>query len=220
MTKLNVNEIFHSIQGEGVYVGLNTVFLRLSECNLHCAFCDTQYHWEGNRIEIDKVVEQIVKFNSHSVVITGGEPLLQQDALTILCQKLRDLEKYIIVETNATIVAKEELCNLVNHWSCSPKLVSSGNDLSKRINYDALLAFKDEGCIFKFVVANDKDFKEVKFLQDQLKIEPKQIYLMKEGGTAKEQFIGIHEFIQRCIDGGYNFSPRLHVMVWDNKRGV
>lgn len=218
MEKLNVSEIFHTVQGEGVYTGANVVFIRLSGCNLRCKYCDSQYHWKGKIMTTKHIAKEVRKYNSYSVVITGGEPLLQQVGIYSLCQELAD--KHIMVETNGTIVPLKSLRKTIRHWAVSSKLASSGNDIDKRLNYDALEKFKELGSAFKFVISNKEDIKEVKKLQDQIKIESQQIYLMKEGSTAEKQYEGLQEFIKECISNGYNFSPRLHIMIWDNKRGV
>lgn len=219
--KLYVSEIFHSFQGEGLNSGLNTIFLRLSECNLNCKYCDSKYHWDGKIMEIDEVLFEIKKYKSDSLTITGGEPLLQQEPLVKLLTQLK--EKHIVIETNGTLMPDSNLIDLVNHFSVSPKLASTENKIEDRMNYDVLLYYNTlpvEKSIFKFVIADQKDFEEVQFLQDQLKINNRKIYLMKEGMTAEKQYVGIKEFISMCIEAGYNFSPRLHIMIYDNERGV
>eukprot|EP00918_Siedleckia_nematoides_P069419 GHVU01151445.1.p1 GENE.GHVU01151445.1~~GHVU01151445.1.p1 ORF type:complete len:222 (+),score=25.63 GHVU01151445.1:282-947(+) len=220
--KLNVSEIFHAIQGEGKYTGANVVFLRLSGCDLHCTWCDTKYHWAGIEMELEDVAKEIYNFKSNRIVVTGGEPMLQQEILIELFKIININHDYhTTIETNGTIIPNKEMKILVNHWACSPKLANSGNDLNKRINYDALQAInKMDDSIFKFVVSSEEDMEEIKFLEEQVPLKHDKIYLMKEGMTTAEQYQNMPEFVNMCRDLGYHFSPRLHVMVFDNLRGV
>ena len=94
-----VNEIFYSLQGEGYYTGTPAVFLRLSGCNLHCPFCDTD-HSASTPMEIDTLVNTLLSYPSRHLVITGGEPSLQVDRLLI--EVLHDAGFYVQIETNGT----------------------------------------------------------------------------------------------------------------------
>ena len=122
MPPLYVHEIFSSFQGEGILVGVSQVFLRLSGCNLRCTFCDTpetrertsdclfvnpegDEEWIPNPVELDEVVSRASSLwtqATHSVSITGGEPLLQAEGLARLLPLLRDGGMKIYLETNGT----------------------------------------------------------------------------------------------------------------------
>jgi 7-carboxy-7-deazaguanine synthase len=218
--KLNVCEIFHAIQGEGKYVGTNVVFIRLGGCTLNCDWCDSKYHKDYISKEIDDIVKDVKKYKSDRIVITGGEPLLQQEFLVFLLQKLKS-EYHITIETNGTVIPSSEILILTDHFACSPKLSGSGNELAKRLNYDALQVInKADDSIFKFVITNDKDLDEVKLIEEQVPLNHNKIYLMKEGASKKEQEEGLDVFINMCRDEGYHFSPRIQVMVFDVKRAV
>lgn len=97
---LKINEIFYSIQGEGRNTGMPAVFVRLSGCNLKCSFCDTKYeeYQEMLTLEIVKIIEQ---YNCPNVIITGGEPLIQD--LSDLFYQLKSKGFDILLETNGTI---------------------------------------------------------------------------------------------------------------------
>jgi len=100
---LKINEIFYSLQGEGLRQGEPTVFIRLSGCNLKCDFCDTQYAWdEGRDLSIDQICTEIADIRrfhpSRWICLTGGEPLFQD--ITALTQQLKEDEWNIQVETN------------------------------------------------------------------------------------------------------------------------
>lgn len=220
MKELNVCEIFNSPQGEGKYIGTNCIFIRLSGCNLSCSFCDSQYHLKGHMMSINDIQKEIKKYNSNYLVITGGEPLIQQEGLVSLLSNLS--KKYFVtIETNGTIMPNEKLLDLVDHFSCSPKLAISGNDINKRINYNVLEFYNQcYNSIFKFVIANQQDLKEVLFLEEQLKLDKAKIYLMPEGKTLVEQNLRSKMVIEMCKQYNFNFSPRVHIIVYDNKRGV
>ena len=96
---MKVNEIFYSLQGEGYHVGSAAVFVRLSGCNLHCPFCDTQ-HESGTEMTDEEIVEAVKAYPARLVVITGGEPSLQ--LTKSLVNALHDIDKIVAVETNGT----------------------------------------------------------------------------------------------------------------------
>lgn len=93
-----INEIFYSVQGEGLHAGRPAHFIRFSGCNLHCHFCDTK-HEEGVMMTDEEILEKI-NFGSNMVVLTGGEPTLFIDEQFI--RKLNNLGKYVCIETNGT----------------------------------------------------------------------------------------------------------------------
>src|SRR5450432_1912642 len=109
--ELKVSEIFESLQGEGASVGAPTVFVRLAQCNLHCTWCDTKYTWdfehyryedEVHEQSVDAVAQIVNASTTRRLVLTGGEPLLQQRALQALWGALAS-DIAVEVETNGTI---------------------------------------------------------------------------------------------------------------------
>ncbi|NOX88704.1 MAG: radical SAM protein [Calditrichaeota bacterium] len=100
---LKVNEIFYSIQGESTYAGLPCVFIRLTYCNLRCAYCDTEYaFYEGEDLTFDQILDRVKQFGCNLVEVTGGEPLVQKNALflmTLLC----DAGYEVLLETGGHI---------------------------------------------------------------------------------------------------------------------
>ena len=98
---LKVNEIFYSIQGESTHAGLPCVFVRLTGCNLRCVWCDTAYAFhEGRSMEIDEIVEQVRTHGCRLVELTGGEPLLQPEAIPLM-EALLDAGHDVLIETGA-----------------------------------------------------------------------------------------------------------------------
>ena len=129
--KLDVVDIFSTIQGEGPYSGTPAIFLRLGGCNLQCKFCDTDFE-EYDNISLENIVSKIIalrkKHPSNLIVITGGEPLRQP--IEILCQKLLDLNFKIQIESNGTIFRKLPVeIEIV----CSPKITNNKYHITPRL---------------------------------------------------------------------------------------
>ena len=100
---LTINEIFHSIQGESTHAGRPCVFVRLTACDLRCAWCDTPYAFsEGSKRTVAEVVADVMAFGCRLVEITGGEPLLQDDVYPLMAE-LRDRGLTVLVETGGHI---------------------------------------------------------------------------------------------------------------------
>ena len=230
-------ELFHTLQGEGPSLGAPAVFLRLSLCNLHCQWCDTPYTWNWEKTpwkhndgtKFSKA-EQILElapaeiapllsdFACDRLVLTGGEPLLQQDALVELIDLL-DFP-FIEIETNGTQLPSAELESRVTAFNVSPKLSNSGMDESQRLNDKALFAFaQSKKATFKFVVCSEADITEIKRLQTTFAIESHRIFLMPEGRSPAELETRALWLADQCRDLGYRFTPRLHVLLWGDKRG-
>jgi 7-carboxy-7-deazaguanine synthase len=100
---MKIAEIFRSLQGEGKNQGRICLFIRLAGCNLRCRWCDTPYAQEGgSEMSPDAVLEQVWRTNPPYVCITGGEPLIQADALEPLLASLHARGTLIDIETNGT----------------------------------------------------------------------------------------------------------------------
>ncbi len=109
-----INEIFYSLQGEGYYTGTPAVFVRFSGCNLKCSFCDTQ-HEDGVLMSDEEILEEVNKYPSATVILTGGEPSLWIDREFV--DRLHRAGKYVSIETNGTHVLPDNI-----DWvTCSPK---------------------------------------------------------------------------------------------------
>jgi 7-carboxy-7-deazaguanine synthase len=115
---LQVNEIFYSIEGEGLRVGEPTTFVRLARCNLRCFFCDTEFDAFAEMAVTD-IVTEVKRHSAAWVCLTGGEPLGQN--IVPLCRALTEAGYRISIETNGTVDPAGELIDLIDHWTVSPK---------------------------------------------------------------------------------------------------
>ncbi len=225
-------EIFASIQGEGITCGLPSVFVRLSLCNLRCDWCDTRYTWDWARFDRDVETtsvpaEQVARSvlacaagGARNVVITGGEPLLQQRELADLGGRLRKEGLRLEVETNGTIAPAGALAACIDQWNVSPKLASSGNDAAERERPDAIAWFAARpDAYFKFVVVGPPDVDEVTVFTARHGIAADRVVLMPEGTDARALAERSRWLVERCVPGGFRLGTRLHVLVWGAERG-
>jgi organic radical activating enzyme len=223
-------EIFYSIQGEGLNAGKPAVFLRLALCNLACIWCDTKYTWDWQHyssgeqiteIPINEVQQQILKFSCAYLVVTGGEPMLQQKQLTPLLSYLKKENFHIEIETNGTIIPDPEVCGSVDHWSVSPKLQNSGNSSLSREIPEAYQFFSNlASCHFKYVIQNEDDFLEVQNSTQKYGIIRGRTFLMPEAQNTEILLERSRWLVELCKSHKYLFSTRLQILLWGNRRGV
>ena len=163
---LKVNEIFSSLQGEGLYIGHPATFIRLTGCNLKCIWCDTEKAFkEGKLMSTKGIVECVKEFPNTMVVLTGGEPLMQNIEKLIM---MLSADYYIHVETNGTLFRN---LPLIDHWVISPKLISSG--MSNKLNVNILGQLKKYSDVeWKFVIKDLKDFDMAIGLINELDLKP------------------------------------------------
>jgi 7-carboxy-7-deazaguanine synthase len=227
---VKISEIFYSIQGEGTLLGVPSVFVRTSGCNLRCVWCDTPYtSWspEGADQTIDEIVEVVGAFPAEHVVVTGGEPMIAPQIVE-LTQRLRERRLHITIETAGTVNAPVA-CDLM---SISPKLKNSvplereGGRWAaqhERTRWQPavlkeLISASDYQ--LKFVIADPSDVAEVEEMRKALDAPRSKVLLMPEGTNAetiRQRGLWLAEI---CKEHGYRLSPRLHVDLWGDKRGV
>jgi 7-carboxy-7-deazaguanine synthase len=227
---LKISEIFYSIQGEGILVGVPSVFVRTSGCNLRCAWCDTPYtSWEpeGEDLAVEEILARVARFRAHYVVVTGGEPMIAP-GIAPLTEALRQMRMHVTVETAGTVFAPVD-CHLM---SISPKLSNStpferdggrwaAQHDRARIRPDVLkrlmAAYEYQ---LKFVIAAEDDIAEVKSLVLLLQANPQRVVLMPEGTDPEVLRERAAWLVELCKQEGYRFTPRLHVDLYGNRRGV
>jgi len=226
---LKVSEIFESLQGEGASSGAPCVFVRLAQCNLHCSWCDTKYTWDFERYRYEdevrersaeEVAQLVNAAPSRRLVLTGGEPLLQQRALKEFFALLAP-DILVEVETNGTIVPEAFALSRVNQWNVSPKLANAGDPEHFRIRPEVLTALRDSGRAYlKLVVSGDPDFAEADALVARLAWPNERVLLMPEAANREQlrarSFAVAEAARVRC----YRFSSRLHLELWGGRRGT
>jgi organic radical activating enzyme len=153
------------------------------------------------------------------LVVTGGEPLLQQRVLTPLLRECADRGLRIEVETAGTIAPLDAITQHVSQFNVSPKLANSGNPLTKRLRPEALDRLQGTGkAIWKFVVTQLSDLQEVDDLVSQYHLFP--IYVMPEGTSADTVLARSRELADPVLARGWNLTSRLHILLYGNRRGV
>ena len=250
-----------TLQGEGKLAGVPSLFIRLGGCNLRCIWqlpqggysrCDTPYaSFESKTVrqmeteEVVNLVKQNIGPLKH-VVITGGEPLLQKQALAELLERLRqELDVHLTVETNGTLFA-EEVAQHIDLFSLSPKLANSnpspskleayGLDSSgpltyhgeKRRNLEALQSYIDlcnqtsKELQLKFVVGRPGDLADIKdnFLAHLKGWQQQDILLMPLGATHEELSQTTPMVLEQAISNGWRFTPRIHIDLFGPIAGV
>lgn len=222
--KIHVCEIFSSLQGEGPSIGTPAVFLRLMGCNLRCEWCDTKYTWGegGTWREVEQLATSLRVELAHRrnplLVVTGGEPLLQQDALVELQQNLLGGFRWEI-ETNGTISPDK---SLVGHLIVSPKMASSDVEVRVRLNYGALQSLERRGAFFKFACASLDDLTEMKgYVEAIWDGEPQlhRVGVQPVGITVVDTLAVMRELSEECMRLGFRLIPRLQILLWGNERG-
>lgn len=210
---MQVSEIFYSLQGEGTNLGKPSIFLRLAGCHLRCTWCDSKFTWHlksGKKMKTEEVIKAIQKYPAKHLVITGGEPLIQQSALKELLSKIHGY--YVEMETSGSL--KSHLDEYIDQYNCSPKLNNSGN---KAIHLEK---FPEKKTYYKFVVSKPENLSEIKIFITKNKLNPEKIILMPEGVTKRELAKKSLWLSEICKKENLRLSPRLHINIWGNKRKV
>lgn len=235
-------EIFRSIQGEGPALGRPRTFVRLSGCNLHCVWCDTAYTWnwvgtpfahesgkkfdpsaEMIKLSAAEAAARIRALPSEGVVITGGEPLLQMEALIEMIDALREHDHLALVEieTNGSIMPSDALVERIDYFVVSPKLAHSGNDADVALKPEALRRYAQiPGAFLKFVAKDVSDVETTAEIAELCAFPAQRIYIMPEGTTSEGVRARGAALIDAVITHGFNYSDRLHIHLFGQKRGI
>ena len=230
---MKINEIFLSLQGEGVYQGVPMVFIRMQGCGLlpGCSFCDTQYARDpdgGFEKTIDEVVGNVSKLLPYYggwVCITGGEPLFQFMELEQLVRKLKEGGYKVTVETNGSY-KPPKWYTLVDSWDADIKCPTSG---VCSVSKEMWLHLRQQDQV-KFVVSSSDDLQFVKDVLNRNKtynatvlISPAAHVLLDERAGKIEEYWNkewLQECWEFCIENRLRFSLQIHKMVYGNRRGV
>ncbi|QLG47452.1 7-carboxy-7-deazaguanine synthase QueE [Natrinema halophilum] len=234
--RLPINELFHSLQGEGSLVGVPSTFIRTSGCNLRCWFCDS-YHtsWEPThtQLRIPEIVAEVESHGTDHVVLTGGEPLLYDESVALL-EALDERGYHTTVETNGTIYREAP----IDLASVSPKLESSTPTPERdpsgegaweerhetdRIDVESLARLVEAYEFqLKFVVTDADDMPEILALLETLRdaaespIRDDDVLLMPEGATRERLAETRTRVADLAMEYGFRYTPRLHVDLWND----
>lgn len=244
---MKISQIFGpTIQGEGSATGRHCLFIRTYNCNLHCAWCDTAYTWADTpekaqhtwtgkvydrddphlglkEMDADQVLEKLHGLwnymeNPTTIVVSGGEPMMQQDDLTDVVKSLRMWKNEIHVETAGTISPKHTFDYYVTQYNVSPKLEHSGNRKEMRYKPHVLRTFVDSGkASFKFVVTDtstDDDFKEIRNIAEECRIPATRIMVMPEGISSHRTIAVARRIVDKALEYGYGLTLRNHLLLW------
>ncbi|MEM9479947.1 MAG: 7-carboxy-7-deazaguanine synthase QueE [Verrucomicrobiota bacterium] len=231
---MRISEIFYSVQGEGTLVGVPSVFVRTSGCNLRCRWCDTMYaSWkpEGENATVEEVLEEVVRHPAKHVVLTGGEPMVA-NGIHELAAALHSAGKHITIETAGTVLPDGIACDLA---SLSPKLSNSTPETgeihdkwidqheARRLQPDVLAAWVELYSFqLKFVVREAGDIEEIEELIASIgsSISSDRVLLMPEGTESEVLQARTDLVVELCQKKGYRFCPRLHIELFGNTRGT
>lgn len=212
--KLKVNEIYYSIQGESSYTGLPCIFIRLTYCNLRCTYCDSEYTFhDGNNMSINDILETIRQYSCKLVEVTGGEPLVQKECITLL-KKLVDLDYEVLLETSGSLTIKDvpkQVINIIDF-----KCPSSG--MKKKNHWDNINYLKPNDEV-KFIIEDREDYEWAKIKIKQYNLNKKSKILMSPSYNKIEE----KEIVEWILKDNLNvkFQIQLHKIIWkDTDRGV
>lgn len=218
---MRVNEIFKSIDGEGLRTGELTTFIRLAGCNLRCSYCDTCYalkNFNGTEMSVDEIVKKAKKMDYRNITLTGGEPLIHKD-VDDLISKLCENGFYVNIETNGSVPIDKYITNKNIILTMDYKLPSSG--VEKNMNLNNLEKLR-ENDVLKFVIGKD-DFDKLKQVVEKYSIKS-YIYLSPVFGEVEP--FEIVDFMKIMHTQGIDTSKmrvqvQLHKIIWNpNERGV
>ena len=210
--QMKINEIFYSIQGEGMWIGSPNIFIRTAGCNLRCSFCDTTYAYKrGTEMSVQKILQEVKKYSCTNICVTGGEPLLQKDIL-ILIRTLLQKNYNICIETNGSIDIKKFIKKKLVLISLDIKCPSSCMQQQMNLNNLLLLSKKDQ---LKFIIKNKEDYEYAKHLIRQY--PPKcTVFFQPVWGTSMKK---LSSWI--LADGlPVRLGVQLHKIIWGEKKGV
>jgi len=217
--KARLSELFYSIQGEGPAIGRPAIFVRMSSCNLNCVGCDTPIRNKIEEVEPISIINRILNYKktypNARVVITGGEPLLQPDALNAILDGIPGIP--VDLETNGTIHDYPELLKRFNVVVISPKknIFKTGKESSAFLQtWNDISKNGRNNIFFKFVVGNLPWAWSESEVRDVIRLsgsEPSRIWLMPAGDNTTKLDISGKNCFKVAMRLGCNYSDRLHI---------
>ena len=208
---IKVNEIFYSIQGEGIQIGIPTIFIRTQGCNLSCMWCDTVYARDfknGKDMKISRIIKKVKRYSTKYVCVTGGEPLLQEN-VKFLISRLLKIGYNVSLETNGSVT----LSGLPKNLFVSMDVKCPSSKMENRMDFENIKLLKKTDQM-KFVIADKKDYDYAKKIIRKYK-PGCNIVFMPVGG------INVKKFAANVLKDGLNVRVliQLHKLIWGDKRG-
>lgn len=217
---MKINEVFYSIQGEGIFIGLPMVFIRVTGCNLRCSWCDTKYAYDnGNEITNLDLINELKQYPSKNVCITGGEPMAQNEIL-LLINDLIEGGYTIFLETNGSkFLGPLPKSNAIK-VSMDVKCPSSGEDQKMNFTNFELLA---EGDQIKFIIKDQTDYEYAKNTIKKYPISTDCSIIFSPCDMFKENnaedLMNIQVLTEQILNDGIKVRvlPQLHKIIWPSK---
>jgi len=211
--RLKITEIFYSLQGEALNVGLPTVFIRLTGCPLRCTYCDTEYAFTGGEwMDVDTIISSIEHYNATHIMVTGGEPLAQKNCIELL-QKLCDSGYSVSLETSGAILIDKVDQRVVKVLDVKTP-ASNEESKNKFENFD-LLNKQDQ---IKFVICDEKDYQWSKQLIEQQKLTDRCEVLFSPAYQQQDATVLAEWILRDQLNVRFQFQ--LHKYLWGDKPGV
>ena len=218
------DELFYSLQGEGATLGRPSVFVRLMGCTVGCAWCDTKYSWEGPpvlELPAAEILDYCAGRPGSQVIVTGGEPL-ESPACVPLITHLKAAGLRVEVETSGYIEPSAALLGSVDQWNVSPKLASAAIAPDKQPASLGWL-WRAKEPYLKFVLHKSGEIAEVDALLERYGLAefPSDRIIISPGGKKFEHMEPrLLPLAEAALERGFRFTPRLHVILWGDRRAV
>ena len=211
-SRLRISEIFYSLQGESSFVGLPSIFIRLTGCPLRCGYCDTAYAFTGGQwMQVTDILQQIKQYNTRTVCVTGGEPLAQRSCGDLLKQ-LSDEGYQVSIETSGSIDISKVDARVSRIMDI--KTPGSGEESKNKYENIQYLNQKDE---VKFVLCDRDDYDWSKDIINKYKLLEKTQVLF----SPVHEGVSPTELADWIIADQLNvrFQFQLHKFLWNDEPG-
>lgn len=212
MSRLRINEIFYSLQGETKTVGLPTVFVRLTGCPLRCTYCDSDYaFYQGEWLDVEQILQQVAQYRPQWVTVTGGEPLAQPDVLPLMVA-LIEQGYQVSLETSGAL----DISGVDPRVTRIMDLKTPSSGEMHRNRYDNLLHLRPEDSL-KFVIGSKADYDWARTMLDLYQL-PGRCEILYSPVAGEQSPRALAEWILRDRLP-VRFQLQLHKLLWDDAAG-
>ena len=217
---MKISEMFSSIQGEGIWIGVPSFFIRVAGCNLECTWCDTIYarNLENAKdFSTDEIIAEALNSGLQHIVITGGEPSLYPDEIKKICSAMHENFRKVTIETNGSNFIECE-ADLI---SISPKFSGSQLDHSIECWYPEIIRKYMEHGIqaqIKCVVGTEIEARDAIMKISSENFPKNLVFLMPKANNRDLILAGADWLVKFCCDSGFKYGARLHILLWDTTK--